>query len=223
MKINQFQTGGNPNISVLYLDETDGGGTWFGQEYIPVLQQRYPNRKFRHAYEWCAGPGFIGFALLAHGICDQLLLSDIYDPAVELSKETARRADVSNQVDALLFRDMALLPAHYQFDLIVANPPHEPFGTPIVHTADHGGRIEADPGWASHQNFFKHISKHLDNDGVILLQENAFRGAVENFQNMIELSGLEIKDSWPSTQYFKPNTETQIYYIEIGHKHGQTN
>lgn len=215
MMIHEFETVGTNPITVLYLPETDGGGTWFGQEYVEIIQQRYPNRKFNHCYEWCAGPGFIGFALLANNICENLLLSDIYDPAVELSKETARRAGVDNRVNSLLFRDLSLLPLTYQFDLIVANPPHEPFGTPIIHTVDHGGRIEADPGWASHKNFFKHIGANLTNDGVILLQENAFRGPIEELRPIIESAGLRVQNVFNSPKFYKPTTECQIYYIEI--------
>lgn len=216
--IHEFQTHGNNSITVLHLPETDGGGTWFGQEYVKIIKQRYPDRIFQNCYEWCAGPGFIGFAILANGLCERLLLSDIYDPAVELSKETARRAGIANRVESLLFRDLSLLPVDYQFDLVVANPPHEPFGTPIVHTADHGGRIEADPDWASHRNFFKHIGRHLKPGGIILLQENAFRGPITEFKSMIESNNLEITDHFVSPEFYNSNTECQIYYIEIRHR-----
>ena len=217
MKINTFHTQGKDNIAVLYLDETDGGGTWFGQEYISVLTRIHPGRVFERAYEWCAGPGFIGFALLDHGICKTLCLSDLYDPVVELSKETARKAQVADRVTSYLFRDLALLPVHEQFDLIVANPPHEPFGTAIVHTADHGGRIEADPGWASHRNFFEHIGRHLAPEGIILLQENAKFGPIAQFRSMIESAGFTITSTFNSPEFYKPDSECQIYYIEIQH------
>ena len=148
-----------------------------------------------------------------------MFLSDIYDPAVELSKESARQAGIADRVESLLFRDVALLPVHYQFDLIVANPPHEPYGTAIVHTADHGGRIEADPGWASHQNFFRHVKQHLTPNGVIILQENQRGSTLADFEPMIKRSGLQVLDSWPSAKHFHPDQECQIYYIEIAHDH----
>ena len=215
--IHEFKTTGPNQYTVFHLPETDGGGTWFGQELVEVIKERYPGRQFKHCWEWCAGPGFIGFSILDHNLCQKLLLSDIYDPAVELAKESARRAGVADHVDALLFRDVALLPVHYQFDLIVANPPHEPYGTPVVHTADHGGRIEADPGWASHQNFFKHVKKHLTPNGVIILQENQCGSTLKDFEPMINQSGLQVLDSWPSLKHFHPDQECQIYYIEIAH------
>jgi methylase of polypeptide subunit release factors len=215
--INEFETTGAQKFKVLHLPETDGGGTWFGQEYITMLKQRYPGRQFDRCWEWCAGPGFIGFNLLDHGICNQLFLSDIYDPAVELAKETARRAGITDRVHALLFRDLAILPLDYQFDLIVANPPHEPNGTPVIHTADHGGRIEADPGWASHKNFFEHVADHLTEDGVIILQENQLCSTVKDFEPMIKDAGLFMRAWWRSPEFFHSEQQCQIYYIEIAH------
>lgn len=182
-----------------------------------MLKHRYPDRQFDRCWEWCAGPGFIGFNMLDHGICDRLFLSDIYDPAVELAKETAHRAGIADRVHALLFRDLAILPLDYQFDLIVANPPHYSKVPPNFHTADHSMRIETDPGWASHKHFFEHVADHLTKDGVIVLQENQLCSTVKDFEPMIKDAGLVVLDTWPSTEFFRPELFTQIYYIEIAH------
>ena len=53
-------------IRVNYLHRLDGGGTAFGQDYIPYLPNRGMPRQAR-TIEWCAGPGFIGFSLLGCG------------------------------------------------------------------------------------------------------------------------------------------------------------
>ena len=216
--IHKFETTGAQKFKVLHLAETtDGGGMWFGQEFIAMLKQRYPGRQFDWCWEWCAGPGFIGFNMLDHGICNRLFLSDIYDPAVELAKETAHRAGIADRVHALLFRDLAILPLDYQFDLIVANPPHNSNGITNFHTADHGMRLETDPGWTSHKNFFEHVANHLTEDGVIVLQENLLCSTVKDFEPMIKDAGLVVLDTWPSTEFLRPELLTQIYYIEIAH------
>lgn len=218
MIINEFETTGTQKFKVLHLDaSTDGGGMWFGQDIVTTVKQRYPGRQFNHCWEWCSGVGFVGFNLLDHGICHRLFLSDIYDPAIELTKETARRAGIAHCVDSLLFRDVAILPLDYQFDLIVANPPHEPTGTCIINTADHGSRIESDPDWAGHRNFFEHVAKHLTPDGVIILQENELTSKLEDFEPMIQAAGLRVVDTWRSAEFYKPKLMTQIYYIEIAH------
>jgi len=41
----------------------DGGGSTFGQDFIPVLRAR-GMPKVQRTFEWCSGPGFIGFSLL---------------------------------------------------------------------------------------------------------------------------------------------------------------
>jgi len=42
-------------IRVNYLYRLDGGGTSFGQDYIPYLRNRGMPRQAR-TFEWCAGP-----------------------------------------------------------------------------------------------------------------------------------------------------------------------
>src|SRR5579862_3880812 len=63
------------DIVVSYLPELDGGGHTFGQQYLDVVRSKVG--PVGHAFEYCAGPGFIGFSLLAHGLCDRLTLADV--------------------------------------------------------------------------------------------------------------------------------------------------
>ena len=55
------------DVRVHYKKHLDGGGSWFGQEYIPFLQARGMPKQQR-VFEWCSGPAFIGFSLAAHGL-----------------------------------------------------------------------------------------------------------------------------------------------------------
>jgi hypothetical protein len=68
----EFITSGQSKLSVFYHSWMDGGGTWFGQEYVDVIRDRYPGRVFERCYEWCSGPGYIGFNILDHGLCGSL-------------------------------------------------------------------------------------------------------------------------------------------------------
>ena len=68
-------------IRVNYLYRLDGGGTSFGQDYIPYLRNRGMPRRAR-TFEWCAGPGFIGFSLLGCGLTETLCPADINPDAV---------------------------------------------------------------------------------------------------------------------------------------------
>lgn len=217
--IKRFRTKGPRDLVVYYTQEMEGGGTWFGQEYVSVVKQRYPDRVFDRCYEWCSGPGFIGYALLDHGVCRTVCFSDLYDPAVEMVRWTSRLPanSCADQVTAYLFRDLALMPAHEQFDLIVANPPHNPGGDAETLTRQHNTRIEQDPVWAGHQNFFSNIKKHLAPNGIILLQENAIGSSVKTFEPWITAAGLRVTDAFPSPGYYIDEF-TKIYYIEIQHQ-----
>ena len=59
------------DVHVNYRDHLDGGGRTSGMEYLPLLHDLGMPRQAR-VFEWCAGPGFIGFALLGYGFCDTL-------------------------------------------------------------------------------------------------------------------------------------------------------
>jgi len=201
-------------IQVYYDSWMDGGGTWFGQEYADIIKEHYPNRIFNRCYEWCSGPGYIGFNILANKLCQGLTLSDMYESAIlDAVAATVRANQLQDIVSAYVGSSLSVLPKHEQFDLVVANPPHylECPGD------DNYQRIAVDHNWQAHQDFFSHIGQHLADDGVILLQENqagSLNGA-EDFRPFIENNGLTITDCFRSTKYYDSNGPTQIYYIEI--------
>jgi methylase of polypeptide subunit release factors len=206
-----FDTNG---IQVYYDSWMDGGGTWFGQEYVDIIQSRYPNRTFDRCYEWCSGPGYIGFSILSHQLTQGLCLSDRYESAInDAVAATVQRNQLQDRVSAYVGSSLSVLPAYEQFDLVVANPPHylECPGD------DNYQRIAVDINWQAHQDFFEHIGQHLTDDGIILLQENqagSLNGA-EDFRPFIERNNLKITDCFRSTKYYDANGPTQIYYIEI--------
>src|SRR3954454_7892039 len=76
-----------PGIAVSYKPHLDGGGSTFGQNIIPLLQAR-GMPKVKRAFEWCAGPGFIGFSLLAHNLAETLCLADVNPEAVAACRRT---------------------------------------------------------------------------------------------------------------------------------------
>lgn len=203
----KFLCNGTTPITVFYTNELDGGGTSFGQDYIAVIKKHYPNRKFAKVFEWCSGPGFIGFSLLSHGICNSLCFTDLYNPALEAIDATVQHKNnnCAQSVSSYLMKDLSLLPNHEIFDMVVANPPH--FNTPIS-PEKNTNRLCVDIHWQAHANFFKNIKSHLHKNSVILLQENSQGSTVADFSKMILEAGLEITDTFDSQIY-------PIYYIEI--------
>src|SRR6266480_5451539 len=69
-------------IRVHYMDHLDGGGLTFGgQDFFLYLLNRGMPKQAR-TFEWCAGPGFIGFSLFGAGLTKTLCLADINPQAV---------------------------------------------------------------------------------------------------------------------------------------------
>lgn len=200
-----------PDFSVQYDSTQDGGGTWFGQEYVPVVASRYRQRFWR-CLEWCSGPGFIGFALLAHGLCDELVLVDSYEPAMQSVRDTIEHNHCQERVRFYLADQISQIPGTEQFDIVVANPPHYL----VCPGDDNYQRIAVDAQWQAHQEFYHNISKYLAPDGVILLQENqagSTQGPV-TWQHMIERGGLQLTAYFTSPEFYDVNGPTQIYYVE---------
>jgi methylase of polypeptide subunit release factors len=213
----EWQTTGNNKFRVIHDSCMEGGGTWFGQEYISIVKQRYVDRQFKKIFEWCAGPGFIGFNLLDHGLGKSICLSDMFNPAISAIQQTVSGLpeQYKKQVTAYAVDRIVNLPFSEQFDLVVANPPHflECPGDLNIQ------RIKVDTNWTAHREFFEHIGQHLACDGIILLQENQ-AGSLnreKDFEKMIVDNGLIITDVFNSPEFYTPNDHTQIYYIEIAH------
>jgi methylase of polypeptide subunit release factors len=204
-------TTGRKKFTVQDQSWHNGGGPWFGQEYIDIIKQRYPDRKFDRCLEWCSGPGYIGYNILDHDLCNHLVLIDKFAEAIEFAQRTA--ANCPKLVTTYVTDTLSVLPESEQFDLIVANPPHylECPGD------DNYQRIAVDTNWAAHQDFYQHIGQHLLPQGLILIQENmaGSLGGIKDFEPFIHSNGLQIIDWFTSPKYFDITGPTQIYYIEI--------
>ena len=208
----EFITSGQSKLSVFYHSWMDGGGTWFGQEYVDIIRDRYPGRVFERCYEWCSGPGYIGFNILDHGLCGSLCVSDVYQPAIQAVHETIKNNKLHN-VSAYATGTVSQLPKNEKFDLVVANPPHF-----LSCPGDENyQRIAVDQNWTAHQEFFENIGRHLLPDGIILLQENqsGSMNREQDFAPFIDTAGLQITAVVNSPKYYTPDHHTRIYYIEI--------
>lgn len=176
------------NIKVTYLDHLDGGGRGFGQQFIPVVKEKIG--RVNHIFEFCAGPGFIGFSLLANNLCERLTLADINPEAIEVCRETIKNNNLESRVSAYVSDCLNDIPETEKWDLVVGNPPH--------FCADgnlHGKDIRIfDPDLRIHKKFYRDIRKFLRPSGSVLLQENRDATGEGDFKGMIEENGLKIID-----------------------------
>jgi len=171
-------------IRVHYKKHLDGGGTGFGQGFVPLLQGRGMPKQQR-IFEWCAGPGFIGFSLYGHGLCETLCLADINGSAVDACHRTISDNGLAEHVSVYKSDNLKAIPASERWDLVVGNPPH--------FADDYSGSLrDHDEDWRLHRSFFHTVGPFLKEGGVIVLQENSRGSTVDSFRTMIEESGLSI-------------------------------
>lgn len=177
------------NIKVVYRDHLDGGGSGFGQQYIPVIKEKIG--RVNHVFEFCSGPGFIGFSLLANNLCEKLTLADINSEAVEVCKETIKNNNLESKVFVYTSDCLDNIPETEKWDLVVGNPPHWFCADENQYKKD----IRSfDPDFRIHKKFYRDIRRFLKPDGSVLLQENGMATTVDDFREMIEQNGLKIVD-----------------------------
>ena len=175
---------------VYYTKELDGGGADFGQDYIEFVRANFPPQQ--RIFEWCSGPGFIGFSLLAHGLCNTLCLADINPLAVEACLKTVRVNNLESKVTVYLSDNLKSIPSSEKWDLVVGNPPH--FKSICTRKAS-PQIIFLDKDWVIHKEFYKDIGRFLKHNGSLVIQENTLRSTVESFREMIESNGFSIVET----------------------------
>jgi SAM-dependent methyltransferase len=182
-RLKPWRTATFGGIRVSFKTHLDGGGSSFGQDFIPFLRKRRAPR-FGRVFEWCAGPGFIGFSILGHGLCDSLCVADINPEAVAACRRTVAANDLGARAAVYRSDNLDGIPPAEQWDLVVSNPPH------FDETAQ--DLRSSDGGWRIHRKFFSAVGRHLKPGGVVLLQENNAGSTVEDFRPLIEEAGLSV-------------------------------
>ena len=185
-------------VLVAYEEQLNGGGLAFGMDLV------------RHAYnavgfnagrclEFCSGPAFIGFALVAAGVCDTLALSDKNPEAVRAIQQTLAHpanAWLHDRVDAYVSSGLDDIPATERWDLVVANPPH--FASADWDPALLQNALTGDRDWALHRAFYSGVGPHLHRHSRIIFQENGHTSEIASFYDMILAGGLKLVRAEPS-------------------------
>ncbi len=174
------------NIEVFYIPQLNGGGLRYADYFLKLVGERVG--KVSAACEFCSGPGFIGFSLLAHGLCARLDLLDISPEAIELCQKTISSNNLESYVTAYESDCLNRAPANAKWDLVVGNPPH--FDAPVRNKTD---LLLNDPEWSLHRNFFRDIGKHLNKNATIILIEDQYGSSQETFTEMIKKNGLMVE------------------------------
>ena len=199
------------DISVCYRDELDGAGSRLAPAFVDCVLQHSAKPVYEHAFEWCAGPGFIGFTLLARSVVRRLTLCDINPAAIDCVARTVAANGLAGQVRFAAGPDLDPLQPDEAFDLVVANPPNfyalNPRHPSVPRLA--GDLRPNDPGWRVHRAFYAGIRRFLRADARMFISEvNGYdtevfippsepepydvrpRPAVHDFEQMIIDGGL---------------------------------
>jgi 16S rRNA G966 N2-methylase RsmD len=188
------------DVEVAWTRDLDGGGRGFGQQFVPVVQELFGH--VDRVFEFCAGAGFIGFALLAEGLCDTLCLADMNPRAVAAMRHTIASNRLQDRVAVYESDGLADIPSSERWDVVVGNPPH--------YSRQCENIISHDPGWRLHRAFYRDVRRYLKPHASILLQESVSGSCAETFAPMLAENGLELVKAFahgyggidPIRQYF---------------------
>jgi methylase of polypeptide subunit release factors len=172
-------------IAVRYTSATDGGGRTVGQDLVLAVA-RHIGRVGR-VCEFACGPGFIGFSLLARGLCDSVCFLDVNPAAIDLVRETTSRNHLRDRVSARVSDALDGVPAGESWDLVIGNPPNidEP------RSATPRGLKRSDPGRMLHRRFYQDVRRFLKPGGSVMLLEDLGAAPVDLWKGFVEGFGLE--------------------------------
>jgi predicted RNA methylase len=177
------------------------GGLAFGRDFPRVLNELGIGRRER-MFEFCAGPGYIGYSLLAAGWCESLVLADIDPEAVSTARFTAAHNQLEDRV--VVYRSDALdqIPDSERWDLVVVNPPHFSEPNPDIRIFD--------PDWELHRRFYASVATHMNPGGLVVMAEAQEGSDPELFEEMIRAGGGQPVAIHPGTDiHGSPNG---LYY-----------
>lgn len=202
------------DFDVHYTKEIDGYGRYHSQVYPLVLAKIYPGQKFDNCLEWCSGPGFIGFRLIADNVVNSITMMDLYAPALEACNNTWR-----SRPDRLEQKNMETVHGatvdclkNRLFDLIVANPPNFDNDENWFRSSNSRlRRITQDPGWEIHNDFFLKIKKNLMSNGKILLMKHKDGSQPSDHVTSIRDGGLKIN------RILTVKSHSDFYFMEVVH------
>jgi len=200
-------------VIVFDRPELHGEGITIGQDYIRALLE-LGFKRCGNLFEFCSGPGYIGYSLLANGFCERLTLADINPKAVEIANKTAHYNHIEHLVNIYQSDVFDNIPNVEKCDLVVSNPPHFPLAIRMGNTKPGEENLKAyDEDWKIHKKFYSGIKEHMKPGGYVVMMENTEGGqTVETFRDMIQMGGGEVI-SWVQSKNVKGEANPMYYLV----------
>ena len=207
--------------NIEFTPDLNGGGPILA----PIFEKILSGKQFDTAFEWCAGPAWIGMWLLENNICKTLVTGDINKKAVHFSRITAKKHDYNMR--CYISDNLKQIPEEEKFDLVVSNPPNY---CNIQKSHPLGFLREdlrpSDIDWEIHKDFYNNINKHLNKNAKMFISEvdpyskNFYLNGelydkrpeipMKEFKSMTKSNNLEIKRVIPYNV-----EDTECYVLEI--------
>lgn len=203
-----------PGVDVLGRSDLSGGGPGFVAGYFRRLLELDRAVPCDHAFEFCAGPGYIGYSLLGAGFCRRLTLADVNPESVEIARRTAAENRVEDRVSVYVADALDGIPQEERWDLVVGNPPHYlPERPPqeLPRGPDTTSIVYFDPDWAVHRRFYTRVKEHMKPGGLVVMLEDGDGSSPEDFLEMIAEGGGEFVSSAPELDVH--GRPTAHYYV----------
>jgi predicted RNA methylase len=180
-------------IAVFDRPEQHRGGLAFGQDFPRVLNELGVSRCDR-LFEFCSGPGYIGYSLLAAGWCQTLALSDIEPGSIASARRTAEYNGLEDRVSTYVSDALDQIPETERWDVVVANPPHflpDPSRPEDIQVFDRD--------WNLHRRFYGAVERHMRPGGLVVVVENLSGSEPDVFEDMIRAGGGRPLTAYPGT------------------------
>jgi len=197
-------------IVVFDTPNLHGGGLWYEQDFSRQLLE-LGLRRCERLFEFCAGPGYIGYSLLAHGFCNRLVFADVNAAAIEIAKYT-RYNGIEHLTRFHVSSGLDDIPSDERWDLVVGNPPHflpgqSGFGRP--------GDIRLfDPDWSIHRNSYSAIKRFMSPGGHVVFVESGDGSSASDFEPMIKAGGGRVLAARRRST-LRGNTDSHYYVVSV--------
>ena len=146
--------------------DLNGGGPLLAPIFAKILS----GRKFDTAFEWCAGPAWIGMWLLENNICKTLVTGDVNEKTISFVQKTANKHGYD--VRSYVSDNLKQIPKSEKFDLVISNPPNYC----NIQRSHQVGYLRddlrpSDIGWKIHKDFYNNIGEYLNKDSEMFISE----------------------------------------------------
>ena len=190
----------------------DGGGSTHYKDFLNVVNKS-GKAPYNKALEWCAGPGFIGYSMLGHNICNHIVFMDKHEPAIDSCITTAEQNELSDRITTYVIDSISSIPDSEKFDLVLGNPPHVWDSDQFIkglrleweergdilrqENIDVIERLLLDHGQQIHIEFFNNISKYLLPNADVFISEPGGSDVMPEMVNYASANGLTCVGEYP--------------------------